>query len=136
MSLPPKKRKLTRYPCSIGATLCVVGNSQSHQAEVLDVSLGGARVRCNKTVVHIGDRVEIKLAGKASLILKAKVAFAEPLEYLIDEEDDESAELRWSDSSTGVFGVKFLGLGAEEERKLQALMDAIEKDLPPDEEAA
>ncbi len=123
----PKKRRLTRYQCHLPVSLCVVGNPKAHGAEVLDLSEGGAKIRCNKTVVHIGDQVEITLGGKEAFQVRAKVAFAEPLEYLIDE-DNEASELRWSEDSTGVFGVRFLSLGTEERRRLLALMESIELD--------
>lgn len=126
MGEPARKRRLERYPCHLPASIRKDG--KTHPAEVLDLSEGGARIRCSVAVVHIGDRVEIAIRSKAPFAVMAQVAFAEPLAYSIDSEgdNDDNEVTKWSDTASGVFGVKFVSLDEDAKARLTSLMRAVQ----------
>lgn len=120
-----KKRKLTRYHCRLPASFRTEQDPKPQLAEVLDISPGGARVRCAVAVVHIGDTIEIAIRSERPFVVLAKVAFAESLEFVIDEEGGDLTQVNWADTATGVFGVQFLKVGLEEKKRLEALLRSL-----------
>lgn len=127
-----ERRKYPRVSVQIPAGIYFKNDPHSCiDAEILDLSLGGAFVHCTAPI-KIGEEVIIEIRFDNSTLLSAKVIITN------DGADDEALQflptqgiVRWArGSAESGFGVAFTGLSKEKEEYLKKLVrhfDALMK---------
>jgi hypothetical protein len=101
---------------------------QDFDAEILDISEGGAFVHCMAPIL-IGDEVLIEISFRETKILEAKVIdWDEWVLKNLPADNPERSVVRWArGSSQSGFGVEFLDLKADKKQFLVRLMDYFEQ---------
>ncbi len=116
------RRSNTRFSVKVPARIKLQPNAlQSFSIEILDISLGGARIQCLKPVIQVGQEVFIELDQDGWKLIAGQVTQLDEVEYIIDE--DASSEVKWAKpGEMGTFGIKFKTLTDLQKKLLQKIL--------------
>jgi len=99
---------------------------QTFPAKVLDISEGGMQLETREPVAVVGSEVLIQVALGERINVYAKIRQADAIEVdLSDDEEGSESVVRWTDGSSGKFGVEFIDLEPSVRAKLKALVERL-----------
>lgn len=116
------RRTHTRFAVQVPARIKLAPNAQqSFSINILDISLGGARIQCLKPVIQVGQEVFIEIDQDGWKLIAGQVTQIDEIEYIIDE--DASSTVQWANhDEIGTFGIKFRNLTASQKALLQKIL--------------
>lgn len=120
------RRTFTRFEVHVPARVKLTPDAkESYPIEILDISLGGARIKCAKPVIKVGQVVYLEVNQEGWKLLAGQVTQLDEIEYLIDE--DASSSVQWANhGDIGTFGIKFNKLTDSQIELLQKILIAGE----------
>ncbi len=101
--------------------------SHSYAARVLDISEGGMQLETRDPIAIVGAEIRVQFALTERIYIHAKIRQADSIEVALGEDESGESEsvVKWSDGTTGKFGVEFVELEPEVRAKLKKLVERL-----------
>jgi hypothetical protein len=128
MSKKSENRRHQRLPVKFASF--VYRQRDPHKAllcEVVNLSLGGALVRCEDPTLTVGEEIVVEIQHGPGYLLKARVAQVENVAIHLDESDLEDPRVEWAHGDSGFVRVAFQKLPPKREKAFHRLIESLEE---------
>jgi hypothetical protein len=123
-----ENRRYRRLPVSFPSFVYRQKDSQrALRCEIVNLSLGGALVRCEDPTLAAGEQIIIEIQHGKGYLLKGKVTQVENTEIHLDETDLEGPRVEWANGDTGFVRVAFLELPPKREKTFRHFIESLEQ---------
>lgn|SRR3989338_2598961 len=121
-----ERRRHRRERVRIPAGIYFKDSHQYLDAEIIDLSEGGAYIQCN-TPLEIGKEIVLEIRfGESQIVTGTVIQDMKKLETLLDPSDRQASIVRWNKvGNTAGFGVEFIGLSAQRKTFIRTVVQHL-----------